>query len=90
MKSCKFTFWFQLHGILAGFLIHPAVVCIVCKDSRLLGVVTVDVDISEISKVVEQIRMEYNGEIVLLQSNGAYIAGEEVENELGSLEWESV
>ncbi len=59
------------------------------KGSTFLGVVTVDVDISEISKIVEQLREEYKGEIVLLQSNGAYIAGQKGENELGSLEWES-
>lgn len=35
MKSYKFTFWFQLLGTLAGFIVPSVVLCIIFKDIML-------------------------------------------------------
>ncbi|MCC5912229.1 MAG: methyl-accepting chemotaxis protein [Clostridiaceae bacterium] len=51
------------------------------RSNALMGVVTVDIDISSIQNMIENLELDYEGTALLLEENGVYLGGVE-ENRL--------
>lgn len=47
------------------------------KDSDLIGVITTDIDISRIQSFVKDLKIDYQGKAILVDSDGVYLAGVE-------------